>query len=142
MINRSQGEALVALLGQLRKDWDLPGIRAAVQKSGDLGNAVDISVAACRLAGNHDAKTPGLLPMPGNHWQGTTVATKPVPKNCDEHGEPLGRCTGCDTVAQDVDHQAWVARVKAELHASRDTGRTERAARQQQYDRAHAQEEI
>lgn len=95
-LTKPQGEALVALLGQLRKDWDLPGIRAALTKAAPLGTATEVAVAACRVAGNPNARTPALIPEPGSHWQGTTVAARPVPVWCpDHHGQPAGRCGEC-----------------------------------------------
>lgn len=49
-------------------------------------------------------------------------------RSCPDHKlEPMDTCRVCAREAAEADHQSWVARVKAELHASRDTGRTERA---------------
>jgi len=108
MMTRSQGEALVALLHQLRRDdWDLPGIRAAVTKAQALGSATDVATAACRVAGNPQAKSPGLIAHPGAHWQGTTVAARPTDMHCPEHPtQPAGHCRTCEQAAASVDHGA------------------------------------
>lgn len=120
MMTRSQGEALCALLGQLRKDWDLPGIRAAIQKAQALGSPSDIATAACRIAGNPQAKSPGLIPHPGTHWQGTAVASRLIPVMCLTHPtEPLGRCKACEAAARDVDHAALAAAARQTLTAAK-----------------------
>jgi len=99
-LTRSQGEALTALLGQLRKDWDLPGIRAALSKAADLAPPAEVAVAACRVAANPEARTPALIPEPGKHWQGTTTGKRPAPQVCDDHpDQPAGRCPACEATA-------------------------------------------
>lgn len=95
-MTKAQGEALTALLHQLRKDWDAPGIRAALQRAQALGSATDVAVAACRVAGNQDARTPALIAEPGAHWQGTAVGKRQTHPVCDQHHRPLGRCADCD----------------------------------------------
>jgi len=120
MMTRSQGEALCALLGQLRKDWDLPGIRAAIQKAQALGSPSDIATAACRIAGNPQAKSPGLIPHPGTHWQGTAVAARPVPVMCLTHtNQPRGRCKACEAASEGVDHAALAAAARKTLTAAK-----------------------
>lgn len=98
-LTRSQGEALTALLHTLRKDWDLAGIRAALRKAGELGPAVDVAVAACRVAANPDARTPALIHEPGTHWQELATGQRLVPVMCQEHDQPAGRCSECDALA-------------------------------------------
>lgn len=120
MMNRSQGEALVALIHQLRKDWDPPGIRAAIQKAQHLGPACDIAAAACRLAANPDARTPALLPEPGTHWQGTSTGQRPAPLMCPDHPQHrLTRCPDCQALLTDTDHTAGAQRVRDALTKAR-----------------------
>lgn len=113
---RAQLEALTALLGQLRHDWDLPGIRAALARAAHLGTAADIAVAACRVAANPDAHTPGLIPGPGAHWQGTTTGLRPVPIMCIRHPDQnAGHCLKCFAAAKPP--PASFAVPKREVHA-------------------------
>ena len=95
-LTRSQGEALTALLHTLRRDWDLAGIRAALRKAGELGPAVDVAVAACRVAANWEARTPALIAEPGTHWQGLATGQRLAPVMCPEHPDQrLGLCRPC-----------------------------------------------
>jgi len=127
MMSKSQGEALIALLGQLRKDWDLPGIRAAVIKAAELGSPSDVATAACRIAGSQEARTPGLIPQPGNHWQGTAVGARLLPVMCLTHpDQPLGRCTACGDEARSVDYEPLVAAVREALTTAKAKTRAER----------------
>lgn len=92
-LTRSQGEALLALVGTMRKDWDLPGIRAAIQKAAEIGPGSDVIVATVRAATNLEARTPALIPSPGPHWQGTTTGGRQPATPCGLH--PEHRALGC-----------------------------------------------
>lgn len=119
MMTRSQGEALTALLGQLRKDWDLPGIRAALTKAQTLGSPADVAVAACRVAGNPQALTPGLIPQPGAHWQGLAAGKHIAPVMCPDHPEQkASRCTDCDAAKATNVHE-HAQRVRQALREAR-----------------------
>ena len=61
MMTAAQGQALVALLGTLRKDWGLAGITAALKKASPLGSAAEVAVAACRCAANEGIRSPSLI---------------------------------------------------------------------------------
>lgn len=99
-ITRSQGQALAALLHQLRGDWDLPGINAAIRKAAAHGSAADVAVAACRCAANPEMRTPALISEPGTHWQGTVVGTRQAPLMCAEHPtQPARHCADCTALA-------------------------------------------
>lgn len=101
MITAAQLQALTALLGTLRKDWDTPGIRAALARAAHLGTGADIAIAACRVAANPDAHTPGLIPAPGTHWQGTTAGRRSVPIMCIRHpDQKAGHCLKCFAAAK------------------------------------------
>ena len=92
----SQSQALVALLGQLRKDWGLPGIAAAIRKASLGASAADVAVAACRCAADESMRTPALIPTPGPHWQGTTAGSRLAPVMCQTHPErKAGGCVDC-----------------------------------------------
>ena len=95
-MTKSQGEALTALLHQLRKDWGLPGIAAAIRKASLGASAVDVAVAACRCAADPTMRTPALIPTPGPHWQGTTAGSRLAPVMCQTHPErKAGGCVDC-----------------------------------------------
>jgi hypothetical protein len=92
-ISKSQGEALTALLGTLRKDWNLAGIRAAIRKASLLGSPAEVAIAACRCAAEPTMRTPALIAEPGPHWQGTTAGTRQAPTMCQIH--PALKAGGC-----------------------------------------------
>jgi len=96
MLTAAQGQALVALLGQLRKDWGLAGITAALKKASLLGSAAEVAVAACRCAANPDMRTPALIADPGPHWQGLAAGSRLAPVMCVTHPEQkAGSCAEC-----------------------------------------------
>jgi len=87
-LNISQGQALVALLGTLRKDWGLAGITAALKKASPLGSAAEVAVA--------DMRTPALIADPGPHWQGLAAGSRLAPVMCVTHPEQkAGSCAEC-----------------------------------------------
>jgi len=96
MLTAAQGQALVALLGQLRRDWGLAGITAALKKASPLGSAAEVAVAACRVAANPDMRTPALIADPGPHWQGLAAGSRLAPQMCMTHPEQkAGSCPEC-----------------------------------------------
>lgn len=120
MMTKAQGEALVALLHQLRHDWDTPGIRVAVQRAQDLGSPAEVATAACRVAGNTAAKTPALIPEPGAHWQGTAVGQRQAPLMCPDHPQHrLTRCDPCQARINDTDHSKGAELVRKALREAR-----------------------
>ena len=92
-IDHTQATALAAFVGRIRPDWDHPGIVAAIGKARSLGSAAAVGAALCRLAENLDLRTPAMLADPGNHWGGTTVASRQAPSMCPDHpSEKAGQC--------------------------------------------------
>ena len=94
-LTRDQGEALVAVIHELRPDWNDAGIKAALIKASDLGTFAELCVAACRCAANPEARTPAFIAEhTAPHWQTTTPATtRPMPRMCVDH--PTERASGC-----------------------------------------------
>lgn len=92
-----QGKALVQLVAALRRDWQPAGIEAAIRKALDDGaHGPEVCVAAVRVATDPEARTPGLIPAPGPHWQGTRSGSRIAPVRCPEHDDqPASRCTRC-----------------------------------------------
>ncbi len=97
---RVQAEALATFVRQLRKDWDHPGIVAAIGRC-KREPLSEVAVALIRLAENGQAKTPALLPEPGRHWKRAGLDDAPAGPNirnldrCPEHGNPRRDCLDC-----------------------------------------------
>ena len=93
----TQGKALVQLIAALRRDWQPAGIEAAIRKALDDGaSGAEVCVAAVRVATDPEARTPGLIPSPGPHWQGTRAGSRLAPIKCPDHpDQPAGRCEPC-----------------------------------------------
>jgi hypothetical protein len=92
-IDHTQATALAAFVGRIRPDWDHPGIVAAIGKARSLGSAAAVGAALCRLAENLELRTPAMLAEPGNHWGGTSVASRQAPSMCPDHPtEKAGAC--------------------------------------------------
>lgn len=84
-----QSRQLAAFVASLRRDWERPGIEAALTKARDLAPGVDVAVAAVRAAGIDSNRSPAVIPLPGPHWRESTTAPyfPPVP--------PHERCSVC-----------------------------------------------
>lgn len=113
-LTRSQGEALTTLVGTMRKDWDLPGVRAAIRQAAEIGPAFDVIVATVRAAANTEARTPAFIPSPGPHWQGTATGSHQPPTMCGLHPEQRAlRCPECATTPTATPEQIAAARQRA-----------------------------
>ena len=93
-ITKAQSQALAAFISRVRDDWDHAGIVAAIERAATLGTPAEIGTALCRLAGNHELRTPALLASPGTHWHETSVAARVWPVMCEHH--PDVRASRCD----------------------------------------------
>jgi hypothetical protein len=82
--------------------WDVPGIEAAIERCG--GTPCDIIAALFTLAGDPNARTPGLLPRPGKHWPvrdgHTTAPATPNRTPCHEHPGQSWPCPECEATWQ------------------------------------------
>ena len=140
MITRAQAEALAAAAIRCRPagapTWDHAGTVAQIAAAGSLGSPADVGAALMRLAGDSDQRTPGMLPLPGPHWAGTTVGARKPPTMC---GEPPARraldCPECAETAS-ADPTEGAAAVRAALReAPRYTDPAVIAARQAEHRR-------
>lgn len=96
-LTRTQGQRLVELAHLLRPEWDIPGIESAVRKAAEHASAVDVAIATMRVVANDEAETPGLIPKPGAHWQGTKSGSNMPPTMCGLHPDhPALRCPVCE----------------------------------------------
>lgn len=77
MMNNLQASHLAELLHLLRRDWDLPGVRAALAKADRMGTPPEVAIAAIRCAANRAARSPGIIPADGGHWRDTLRAGQP-----------------------------------------------------------------
>ena len=93
----TQGKALGQLIAALRRDWQPAGIEAAIRKATDDGaTGPDVCVAAVRAAVDKNARTPGVIPAPGPHWQELRSGTRLAPIPCPFHDDqPASRCKSC-----------------------------------------------
>ena len=97
---RAQAEALATFVRLIRKDWDHPGIVAAIGRC-KREPLSEVAVALIRLAENGQAKTPALLPEPGRHWKRAGLDDAPAGPNirnldrCPDHGNPRRDCLDC-----------------------------------------------
>ena len=101
--NRTQAEALAAVIQQIRTDWDHPGILKHLhQHRANPATYADIVTAATTKAADPTTRTPALLLTPGNHWPTTSRHLQPKPDPCPDHPEePATNCRACraDTLA-------------------------------------------
>ena len=118
MMTRAQGVAIATAVQQVRPEWDHAGIVAALEKASTLGTPAEVAAAAFRLAGNLQARTPGMLHQPGAHWSvptqgGPTVSV--IQTRCGEH--PARRALDCPECAEtaSADPTEGAAAVRAAL---------------------------
>jgi len=99
-VRRVEAEALATFVRLIRKDWDHPGIVAAIGRC-KREPLSEVAVALIRLAENGQAKTPALLPEPGRHWNRAALDDRPAGPNtrnldlCPDHGNPRRDCLDC-----------------------------------------------
>lgn len=113
---RAQAEALATFVRLIRKDWDHPGIVAAIGRC-KREPLSEVAVALIRLAENGQAKTPALLPEPGRHWKRAALDDTPAGPNtrnldlCPDHpGHERRDCRPCrDDHGPTLDDQARAA---------------------------------
>ena len=91
-------QPLAALVACIRRDWDTPGIRAAISKARHRGTPLEIARALLTLTENKPLRTPALLVEDGAHW-GPTAPGAPVSSRakCRVDGHDYYRlpCAAC-----------------------------------------------
>lgn len=81
--------AIAHLVHQVRADWDIPGIMAALRESpGGLADLVIAAVTAAR--DRRDQRTPAVIAMDGPHWRNSAPISPAEPA---QHTGPP--CWGC-----------------------------------------------
>ena len=133
-----QAWAIGHLVTELRPEWQAEGVVAALKRVADR-NPYHVALAAVRAAADPDARTPGVIPAPGTHWQ-EGIKEQPgkgrPPRKSEEceihagwwadscHGCASDRLAGDKTTPPDLrrpDPTDHVARVRAELAQARAT---------------------
>jgi len=139
MMSREQAQALMHAIHLLRPSWNEEGIYAALAKVKHR-DPFDVALAALRAAADDKAKTPGVIPTTGPHWNeappkviepDTTWRPPQRDECCPAHpGSWANNCSGCaaDKHAGDTtqpadprrpDASEARARVRAELARAR-----------------------
>lgn len=73
-MNERQRQTLAALIHELRPDWDIRGVIAALDDIRISKERVaDVALASIRAATDTNAKTPGVIPTAGPHWEERTM---------------------------------------------------------------------
>ena len=87
-LTKTQGELLCQLVHSLRRDWDMPGIEAAVREAARTRPAAVVAAAMLATAANPDARTPKAVLGAGPQWDPTRAALTPDPPHprCEPHG--------------------------------------------------------
>ena len=99
-IDRATAQAFAQAINRIRPDWDVPGIRAVIERSPRNAALSEILVAAVRLAERPDVRSPGLLLEDGPWWDTAATGNTRPPwvgqrDRCPEHGNPRTDCLDC-----------------------------------------------
>ena len=133
-VTKDQAQMLATLAVACRPHraatWDAAGVVAAIGKVKDRA-LVEVALAVLRAAADRDAKTPGVIPTAGSHWQ---EQLKPEPwrpdqtpreERCGICAKPRERCQGQRVAGDDHNWEPDVKRqsstdVAATVHALRE----------------------
>lgn len=127
-LNGNTADALANLLHQLRPEWGIPGIKAALFTAKDRGSAFEVIHAALYAAEDLGNRTPAIIHHPGAHWtRGRELgSSNPRGEKCDQighEGKPAHNCPYCiaDSKARDDDaplaHQAIPDEDRRDMYA-------------------------
>ena len=100
-VNREQAAAIAQTVHTLRPAWNVEGVFAALGKCQDR-DPFEVALAAIRAAADPQARTPGVIPGPGPHWN------ELPPKAPDRPAQPA-RAGTCEVtyLALDVCRGLW-----------------------------------
>ena len=112
-LSREQAQALTRTVHLLRPAWSEEGIYAALVKCRDL-DPYETALAAIRAANDKNAKTPGIIPTRGSHWNEPDAAPRTEPRLTREQRRArtcaeCGALDGCNPHAHQfvpLDHAA------------------------------------
>lgn len=132
-MTENQARHVAAFVNELRPDFGIPGIMAALEKALDRGSADELAVAMIRVAGSPKARTPMVVTMDGPHWTGgdqapaTSVDRRPDSNDqspdCVNHpGVKEWECKDCARFSPPPSNFAdMVAAAKAEKRTGQNT---------------------
>jgi hypothetical protein len=89
-ITPEQAVTLAAFIATIRPDWSQTGITNALSAARYRGSPSEVALAAIRAASTPSNRTPGVIPLDGDHWRDNSP-----PRTREAPSEP-GRCTQCD----------------------------------------------
>jgi hypothetical protein len=115
-------DALVALAHSLRPSWGEPGIRAAIRASlvlQPMPTLADLAYALVRIAIDPTITNPGVLSLPGPHWQTTSAhfAELQPPRRCETCHEFHGLAAPCPARSHS-DYAATAAAAMTQVRAA------------------------
>lgn len=103
-ITDDQARALAAFVYTLRptRDWDIPGIRAAISNARHRAPAPELAQAIIRLSERVDLRTPAVLREDGPHWPASTPTRDDHRyARCPEPGHTSYAAWNCGACAAD-----------------------------------------
>ena len=100
-VTPKQAWAIAHLVAELRPEWQPEGVVSAIKRVADR-NPHEVALASIRAAADPEARTPGVIPTPGTHWQ-EGIKQQPgkgrpprKDEECDVHvGQWADACHGC-----------------------------------------------
>lgn len=127
-----QSQRLAELAHLIRKDWDVPGIAAAIRNAAKAP-AAEVASALFALAADPNVKTPALLPQRGHWWPtGEAMSGPAVSYNvpCPEHASQIMPCRECANQVTPAP-PGFAAEVRASLAAVPRTNQQRKAIREE-----------
>jgi hypothetical protein len=86
--------ALTFLVRTFRPEWSEQGVLNACRRAWRDHPLPDVALAAVCAARSSACHTPGIIPMPGEHWRPVTMQHTPVPP-ASPQPPPLPECSVC-----------------------------------------------
>lgn len=93
---------LAALVASIRRDWDFPGIRAAIHKARHRGTPLEVATALLTLAAKTDLRTPAMLADDGDWWGTTTFVIGARQPRCQLDGHEHELASNCRICISDA----------------------------------------
>lgn len=107
-LTESQGRALAALVAEMRPEWGVAGVWAALGKARSRGTGWAVAHAALYCAADPAVRTPALIAEAGPHWtrgvdapSPANVARCPMPGHSSFPAHACGSCRSEQLAADD-----------------------------------------
>jgi hypothetical protein len=122
VLSREQAQALTHTIHLLRPAWSEEGIFASLARCKDR-DAFEVTLAAIRAAADKTARTPGVIPAPGSHWNELEPTAKPNRRSynvpCPDHAGESLPCPRCAAARVPADGNDAVQLARAHLAQTR-----------------------